>query len=176
MKRTFLCKVYQYNRRLFWGMVVFSTLTIFFNLIGDEVTPFFVWGMYSEKEKTVDNYELTKVTINDSISSYYPEDRILVPPSISYYKEIKENNIDPTKVFLKRKLGNYYHYISPIVPVLFSEEKQLEKYMPWYKRSIENNTGVKVNNIKIEILKVHYNKKQKVIHDSTYLFGKWIAD
>ena len=50
MEKSYLRKVYEHNKKLFYACMLFISLTLFTNLLGWQVTPFFVWGMYSEKE------------------------------------------------------------------------------------------------------------------------------
>src|SRR4051812_8435577 len=102
MKKTFLYRVWLHNKSLCYIMSIFVGLTVFTNLLGDEVTPFFVWGMYSEKEKPVRAVELLQTTINgDTVVNIYDysngDTRFYLSSPLAYFKKIKDNNnLDPT--------------------------------------------------------------------------------
>jgi len=67
MRRSFFYRLYLFDKKLFLLVAVFSGLTILCNIKGDEITPFFVWAMYSEKEGTTNRYEIFRIQVNDSI-------------------------------------------------------------------------------------------------------------
>jgi len=90
LKQLYFYKLYQYNRKLFYGIFSFVLITIICNLLGYEATPFFVWGMYSEKEIAPDAYEVQEIIINDSIrldntSGYTPSTRFYINSPLWYF-------------------------------------------------------------------------------------------
>src|ERR1044072_3996976 len=110
MKKTFLYQVWLHNKKLFYIMAVFTVLTVGANLAGDQVTPFFVWGMYSAKEEPVQQYSILQTTINDSmvVNPYdrpICDTRFYLTSPLAWYKRIKDNNsVDPTLSFLQTKV------------------------------------------------------------------------
>src|SRR5690349_15738420 len=111
----FLNKVKQHNKKLFQAMALFAAATLLCNLTGNEVTPFFVWGMYSAKEPPVQQYELLQTTINDSVvlnvdDIYTSDTRFYLSSPLGYYKQINDNRgVDPTISFLQEKLHDQYN-------------------------------------------------------------------
>jgi hypothetical protein len=178
MKNTFLYQVWLYKPRLFYIMIAFTALTMFGNLLGDEVTPFFVWGMYSEKEKPVQQYEILKTTINDSITlnlyDYHtPDTRFYLGTPLGYYKKIIDNNNqDPTISFLQSKLHNHYNSIRFLEPSLFNTAPQQQAFLNWYARYIQQVTIMPVNSLRIEVIKTHYSDRNLIV-DSVHLFATW---
>lgn len=178
MQRTFLYQVWQHNRKLCYLLIAFTVLTLFANLSGDEVTPFFVWGMYSEKEKPVEQYELLKTTINDStvvniFDHANTDTRFYLSAPLAYYKRIKDNNNqDPTITFLQTKLHQHYNYIRPLENSLFNTIPQQQAFLSWYARYLQQVTGQPVHSVRIDIVKAHYSGKA-LVTDSVYLFEKW---
>jgi hypothetical protein len=178
VKKTFLYQVWLYKPKLFYILAAFTTLTVFGNLLGDEVTPFFVWGMYSEKEKPVQQYEILKTTINDSIAlniyDYHTTDtRFYLGTPLAYYKRIKDNNNqDPTISFLQSKLHQHYDQIRFLEPSLFNTGPQQQAFLDWYARYLQQVTMLPVHSLRIEAIKTHYSDRNLIV-DSVHLFATW---
>jgi hypothetical protein len=159
-------------------MAAFAAFTVVFNLMGNEVTPFFVWGMYSAKEQPVQQYEVLQTTINDSTIvnpyNYITTDtRLYLGSPLAYYKRIKENNFtDPTIDFLQTKLHEHYNNIRFLEKTSFNTNLQKQDFLNWYARYLHQVTKINIKSIRIDVAQVHYNK-QHLITDSVYLFEQW---
>lgn len=179
MKRTFLYKVWQHDKRLFFVLAGFCLATLVTNLAGDQITPFFVWGMYSEKEAPVSQYTLLRTTVNDRQVIDHTAGRpvgtlLYLQTPLSYYKQIKDNqNIDPTVSFLKNKTGRLYQLIQPFESALFNTGREQQSFLPWYKRYLAAATGEPISKITIDGVNVRYNDRQQLIIDTTYLIEQW---
>jgi hypothetical protein len=179
MKRTFLYQVWLHNKRLFYIMAAFTVLTIGTNLAGDEVTPFFVWGMYSAKEEPVQQYSILQTTINDSIvvnayDQYISDTRFYLTSPLAHYKRIKDNNnIDPTLTFLQAKT-NLQLFTKPSVMQgpLFNTSRQTALFFPWFARYLQQVTNIPIHSIRIDEIKTHY-AGPKLVVDSIRLFEQW---
>lgn len=178
MKKTFLYNVWLHNRKLAGLLAIFAVFTVFFNLLGDEVTPFFVWGMYSEKIKPVQQYEVLKTTINDSqvvdpYDFHTTDTRFYLVGPLAYYKKIKDNNNqDPIMSFLQRKLHGHYDNIRFLEPSLFNTTARQQDFLSWYARYLQQATNTPVHSLRIDIVKAHYTS-DKLVTDSVSLFEKW---
>jgi hypothetical protein len=159
-------------------MGIFAGLTVFTNLIGDEVTPFFVWGMYSEKEKPVQQVEILKTTINeDTVINIYDhsngDTRFYLASPLEYFKKIKDNhNQDPAISFLQTKLGRHYNSIRPLEQSLFNTGPQQQGFLSWYARYLQHVTLIPVNSLRVEVVHAHYTN-QILVTDSVNLFATW---
>lgn len=159
-------------------MTVFAFLTVLMNLLGDEVTPFFVWGMYSEKEKPVQQVELLKTTINGSaVVNIYDfsngDTRFYLSSPLAYFKKIKDNhNQDPTISFLQTKLGAHYNSIRPLEKSLFNTGPQQQEFLSWYARYLQQVTLIPVNTLRVEVVHAHYSN-ENLVTDSVNLFATW---
>jgi hypothetical protein len=171
MEPAFLKKVYRYNKNLFVFFVLFSALTLLANLSGDEITPFFVWGMYSENEVPQEQYSIFKLTANDDTidysTGYLPANRFFLLSPLSYFESSK-NNEDPTRIFLEKKLKNSFSAIEPFANKVLNGEEEFQKFPAWYKRYLQQTTGENISNYKVEILKVHYDADNIVQLNSAY--------
>ncbi|HEY8893514.1 MAG TPA: hypothetical protein VIM79_01820 [Niastella sp.] len=179
MKRTFLYQVLQHDRRLFVVMAAFAAITIATNLTGDEVTPFFVWGMYSAKEEPVQQYSILQTTINDSIvvnvyDKPISDTRFYLTSPLAHYKRIKDNsNVDPTLSFLQIKT-NRKLFTRPVVMQgpLFNTRRQTDSFFPWFARYLQQVTNIPIHSIRIDEIKTHY-AGPKLVVDSIHLFERW---
>ena len=179
MKKWFLYRVYKLNKGLFVFFVLFLAGTLFTNLSGWQVTPFFVWGMYSEKEDTSNLHPVLKVTINDSLvinyDRYTDANKFFLTSPLQHYILMKKNNgVDPTEIFLKRKLGENYSAIQGAGKKVLNGAKEYDLFLPWYKRYLEQTTGNKINSYKIELLNAGYTGKNKIEIYSTELIDTWM--
>jgi hypothetical protein len=179
MRRTFLYQVWQHNKRLFYILVAFSLLTIGTNLTGDQVTPFFVWGMYSAKEEPVQQYSILQTTINDRIvmNTYdWPvcDTRFYLASPLAWYKKIKDNsNVDPTWSFLQAKLKpQHFEKLGFLQASLFNNRQQQDSFFAWYARYLTQVTALPVESIRIDEIKAHY-AGPKLVVDSIHLFERW---
>jgi hypothetical protein len=171
MRPVFLKKVYRYNKKLFFFFVLFSGFTLFANFSGEEFTPFFVWGMYSEKEAPQQEYSIFKISVNehplDYTTGYLPANRFFLLSPLTYYASAK-NNVDPTQIFLEKKLKNSFSAIELFAKKVLNNEEDFKRFPVWYQRYLQQTTGENISNYKVEILKVHYDADNIVRLNSAY--------
>lgn len=171
IRQTFLFRVYQFNKKLFLFFAAFAGLSVLGNLAGYEITPFFVWGMYSQKETPQDNYEIYKITVNNDILDYsdgfLPENRLFLQLPLHYYSLLK-NGIDPTEVFLRKKLKENYEAVQPYISGGLNSAKDIKEFPLWYKRYLHQATGEAVDNYTVEVLQVSYRQHKLIQVDSIY--------
>jgi hypothetical protein len=176
LKNTYLFRLYHYDKKLFLVVLAFAGLTVFCNLVGKETTPFFVWGMYSEKFPPAETYDFLRTTINDSVladtyAGFSDNTRAFLNAPLAYYRKIKGNGIDPTIPFLKAKLKNHYSWVSPFEKKLFNDDPQ--GFVNWYRCYLGQATGIDIRSLRVEILKTHFDGEQRQVLDSTLLLETW---
>ena len=171
MKRSYLARVYAYNKRLFFFVAGFTALTLVCNLAGHEVTPFFVWGMYSAHEKAVDHYEVLETRLADgrkvdASAGYTDNTRFFLNSPLAQYKEIKENGgVDA--------LGYNYRWITPLKDKIFNGRQEFQAFPNWYGRYLRVVTGEEAPGYSVMAKRVHYDDNQHIIVDSSYLLTTW---
>ncbi|MEO6000964.1 MAG: hypothetical protein ABIN89_29225 [Chitinophagaceae bacterium] len=179
MRRNFFYNLYLFDKRLFFLVTIFSSLTIFCNIKGDEITPFFVWAMYSEKEDTANKYEIFKILVNDSVlvdysSDYTDNNRFFLSRPLRYYNKIKQNGfVDPGSSFLETKLGATYSIIQPVAKKIFNGIENQEHFTGWYKKYLEQTMGMPIHAFKVNALSGHFTGDQQLQIDSSYLVVEW---
>ncbi|MDP4283010.1 MAG: hypothetical protein Q8891_01190 [Bacteroidota bacterium] len=171
MERLFLYKVYKFNKKLFIFFTGFAMLSLICNITGNEITPFYVWGMYSEKEVAPVHYEIFRVQINNNLVDYstgfLPENRLFLLSPLTYYASMK-NAKDPTEVFLKEKLKDKFAMIQPYAKRVLNSQKEVNEFPSWYRRYLQQTTGKIVQNLKVEVLNTSYDIHNNIRIDSTY--------
>jgi hypothetical protein len=171
IERLFLYKVYRHSKKLFFIFLLFTVVTIFCNLTGFEITPFYVWGMYSAKEKAIAEYPVYKITADgkpiDYSSGYFPANRFFLNSPLDYYSDISKNGTDPLKHFLQQKLKNKYSLIRTFEDKVLNSKNEIDRFPEWYKRYLEQTAGEKIEKLKIDVMQVHYHNNSIVV-DSTY--------
>jgi hypothetical protein len=176
MKNWFLYRVYKFNKSLFIFFLFVIAATLFTNLSGWQATPFFVWGMYSEKGDRSNNHPVLKVTINDDLvldyTDYTDANKFFLTSPLQLYIAMKKNGEDPNSIFLKRKLDNYAATQSMGEKVL-NGPKEYGSFLPWYKRFLEQTTGIDIRNYKIELLQARYTDSSRMEIYSTQLIDAW---
>ncbi len=179
MKKWFLYRVYKLNKRLFVFFLLFLAGTLLTNLSGWQATPFFVWGMFSQKEDSSNYHPVLKITINGSTvinysAGYADANRFFLTSPLQLYISMKRNNReDPTGIFLKKKLGKNYSLIQSVSNKMLNGAKEYELFLPWYKKYLEQTTGTKINSCKIELLKAGYSSRNQIEIYSTELIDTW---
>lgn len=171
MEKFFLYKVYRYNKKLFFFFLIFAGLTLFCNFAGFEITPFYVWGMYSQKEVPVKEYPVFRITANGKIidysADYFPANRFFLLSPLSYYASIKDGD-DRVKIFLKKKLQNKYGQLEPYAKRVLNSKKEIEEFPNWLRRYVQQSTGEKVNDLKVELLFVSYENNNSITINSIH--------
>jgi hypothetical protein len=178
MRNSFLYRVYYHNKKLFCFMGLFVAGTLFCNLAGFEVTPFFVWGMYSRPEKPVEEYEVLQPVADgkpiDISSGYMDNTRVYLNGPLAWYKAILDNgNTDPTLTFLDSRLKGHCRWIySPASRVLNGPD-QLAAFPDWYRGYLSSISGVPIGTLSISAVRVHYDARQHIVVDSTIFLPPW---
>ena len=171
MEKLFLYRVYRYNKKLFYLFLVFAVFTLFCNVTGFEITPFYVWGMYSEKENVPKNYTVYRVTTNDKpvdySKGYLPANRFFLTSPLSYFSSIQDST-DPTFDFLNRKLKGKYSLLKPYAFKVLNSKQEISKFPDWYRRYLQQTTGEKIKKLKVEVLETSYARDNSIKIDSVY--------
>ena len=156
LKTTYFHKLWTHNRKIFWGVSIFSFLTLFFNLIGDEVSPFFVWGMFSEEFPKIETREVVTFKIDGETFDYHKKltnvNRNMLASPVYYYNRMVENgNEDPTRTFFRQKLGDRYSTIEPILNQVTNGDSIYPEFQQWVKRYLQKSSGEEITSMDVSI-------------------------
>ncbi|RPD51459.1 hypothetical protein [Paracnuella aquatica] len=178
MKNAFLLRLYRQNRNLFWGFTLFFFFTIVGNLLGDEVTPFFVYGMYSQKQTRPTQYEVVQIIVNDTIdlarTNYFTYNKAMVQKPIFYYAAMQQNKgIDPTILFLQDKLKNHYSKVRLLEENLFNTAKELNSFKQWFPKYLQQHLCTPISSINVKMLSVRFTGEYNLVLDSAKTLLQW---
>lgn len=179
MKNLFFYKLYLFDKRLFFLIAVFCGLSVLCNIKGDEITPFFIWAMYSEKESTTNKYEIFRIQVNDRIlidytSGYTDNNRFFLSAPLSYYNKIKLNDFkEPTLSFIQKKLGKKYNALQPLAERIYNGNLNTKQFTEWYVRYLQQSIGKPIHNVQVDVLTSHFGANQLLQTDSSYLLIQW---
>lgn len=156
MQNTYFHQLYQYSKTLFWAVVMFCTMTLVLTFAGHQITPFFLWAMFSEKEEIRATYEVIEIRLNGETFNYtqalIDANRHIVTGSILYYDKMKNNtDTDPTRTFFEEKLGNNYSKIKPILERITNDKAQYAAFEAWLQRYLERSTHRKIETLEVNM-------------------------
>lgn len=142
--------------KLFYLFGLFFILQVFFVLIKWEVTPFFLYGMYSEKATAPITYSQTVVCVNGkelNMDQLSGEERMLIDETTEHYLHIKANN--DTDI-VQSRVEQRYHSLtnSFIYPFLkeriYNTPNDVPAYEKWLKKKCSSIINEKVDIVTIK--------------------------
>jgi hypothetical protein len=162
---TFLSKLYHYDKRLCLVVILFFSLTLVANLLRTETTPFFIWGMYSEKEIPSDTYQILQVVVNDNTlvdysSNFTDANRFYLISPLTYSWLIRQNGgIDPEERFIKKKTGKYFSIAATFEKHLFNDSSDQGAFQKWYVNYLEGTLHTPIRSLQVNLLELAYNNQ-----------------
>ena len=159
-KKMFLTKVKERSPGLFWFLIAFCFFQAVFTLIKLEVTPFFLFGMFSEKVNVPDTVTIYRQKLNGNLLNQKDinkwEWNILTTTIENYDAQLSNNKIDVVDKRIRNKYpGIYYSSIfSSVKKNITNDSSSVNKYPDWYKQKIRQYTSENITNI--EVLKENY--------------------
>ena len=167
--RPYLHRLFEHRFGL--GLLVssFAVLSIFFNLIGDQVSPFFVWGMFSQPEtpkpmQPVWQFLADGKELNYSCFEVSNMERFYLLTPLEKFKAMKDaNGVHPTRLFLKQKLGEHYAQVAPILERITNDETDYVAFGEWLKRYTSSVVGKPIQRLEIRLLECQFEPDGRVL-------------
>ena len=160
---TYFSQLFKYNKCLCFLISSFCALTVIVNFLKTETTPLFVWGMYSEKEKSRGGYDIFNIIVNDSIpidysSTFTDANRFFLLSPLTYYSQIYRNGgKDPLEDFLKSKTGKYFGVFNHFGGSIYNDSCRQMDFKKWYIDYLEGTINLKVNKLELYMLHLNYD-------------------
>ena len=171
MEKLFLYRVYHFNKKLFIFFAGYVVVTLLCNWKGFEITPFYVWGMYSQKEAEPSSYPVFKIIENDKVidysSGYFPANRFFLQSTLSYYADTRKEG-DPLQPFLEKKLKSSFVWLKPLAARLVNSQYEIQQFPTWYKRYLQQTTGEKVRILRVDVLQAFYQNDGSIQINASY--------
>jgi hypothetical protein len=158
----FLSTVKKKSPGLFWCLIIFCFLQVVFTLIKLEVTPFFLFGMYSEKINAPDTVSVYQEKLNGYLlnkKKIHKWDLDILHMGIENYNaQLFNNKIDIVDTRIKTKYPGIYNnaVFHSIKKYIMNDSLSLDKFGDWCKQKIYQYTGEKVGTFEVykEVYKV----------------------
>lgn len=164
LKQTYLYRLYHYNKKLFYGITLFAGLTIFCNVVGWQITPFFVWSMFSAREQPAETYDVLQIKINKQVFDYTKGQRDINRFFINYplnyaISLYNRNYVDPPNFHvLKKYLPGVYNSVATRYPEFIYQQVNLKSFMSWYADYLSRVLKIKITSVEVDQVAVHYLK------------------
>ncbi|MGG9971890.1 hypothetical protein ACQ33O_08875 [Ferruginibacter sp. SUN002] len=164
-KNNYLYRLYKTNKLWFSFFVLFIAGTIVTHKTGVEITPFFVWGMYSSKDSVKPVYEILEVTINNTeklkLDQTFAEPyRMMIYTSFDKYNRyVKDNYTDSLQFYRAGETGllrRTQHYFASKTA---NATENIHQYPTWLKRYIGKALNKNVERIDVDKVTFTYNEK-----------------
>jgi hypothetical protein len=162
--------------KLFYLFGLFFILQVFFVLIKWEVTPFFLYGMYSEKAIPSATFTENSVWLNGKkldMNLLSGEERLLIEETTEHYLHTKGNNdIDIVKTRVEQRYGLLTNsFIYPFLKHrIYNTAADVRGYEKWLKEKCSSIINEKVDTITLKKNTYEINKqltKLKQINSET---------
>jgi hypothetical protein len=145
MKNSFLYQLCKQDRKLFFGILVCGILHIGCNITGFQITPFFVWGMYSAKEKSPESYPVFTVsspTDTLSISSGYSDNtRFYLQAPLLFANEYAQGQ-DEQQHWWEKHAPRWYKKGTAVHPSYQHPPSEWNQFTRWHARYIHRHTSL----------------------------------
>ncbi len=167
--KTYLARLVDYDKRLGIIACVFVALTLLFNLLGDQMAPFFVWGMFSQKNTEQPSYPVLQIHVDGELLDLTnlpdPQKHMLSSPLMKYAAQQENNGVDPTAIFLQSKLGRHYSKIESAADIVLNDSTDLAAFPAWAHRYIDDIRGQESKEIDISIVYYRYGQDEMILQN-----------
>ena len=69
---------------------------------------------------------------------------------------------------LKERLGKKYNFLEPYIFSFENSSQSINEFPDWYKKYLEQTTGEKIQNLKVDVLNVSWHTNDSITVNSVY--------
>lgn len=174
-KQTYLSALWNYDRRLGVMAVVFVASTLFFNLLGDQMAPFFVWGMFSQQNTEQPSYQVLQIMVDEELLDYTclpdPQKHLLSNPILKYAAQLENSGVDPTATFLQSKLGSSFQHLDPLSTVVLNDSTEMEAFPAWVHRYVDYICGRPSKELNVSVVYYSYGQGDMILQNYEHVLN-----
>ncbi|MEM6724845.1 MAG: hypothetical protein AAF598_12450 [Bacteroidota bacterium] len=169
MKDSYFSRLFREHKLAFVIVSIFTICSIITTLSGDEVTPFFVWGMFSAKEVPQHEQEVVEIRLNDEVFNYYDEltnfNRHMLIEPIRFYTTMEENGgVHPTRKFFKDKLSDaQFKRLTPTINNITNDASVSREFEDWVLRYMDGSTEKPIERLEVFLNTYRYESQRRLI-------------
>jgi hypothetical protein len=166
--KNYFADVYHRNFYLFLIIELFTISTLVISQGKAEITPFYIWQMYSTPMKNTDSTIIYQLEYNDKKKFNIPQiwnhhKRIMFNYTIYYYDHCIHNNFkDPASQKVSDFLTALNVDLSSYLDRVYVSERQIKDYPNWLKRYMQSLIKEEIHSIKVFKIWVAYQNDGRV--------------
>ena len=161
--RSWLVRVYKVDKLLFFILTLFFAGTLAANLLRLQVTPFFVWDMYSWKIPEVNAYPYYEIHYNhDQLINLRhtwnePQKTYLYAPLNLYAADKADPAMDRFRRYLEDIWLKKHPRFARLTGGLTITGAEVDAYPMWFKGYLSTVTGRKINDVTVLKKMIHFD-------------------
>lgn len=152
----------------YWLILCFCFLQIAFTCIKLEVTPFLLYGMYSQKHEPTDTVVVYQHIADGTVIPYnklnHWQNDILLTTADNYYKIVQNKNVDGVDTRIQEKYSAIYNtsIFQTAKKYIINDSAAVKIYPDWYKSRLEDYLKQPVQHYQLQ-------RQTYVVNPSTHL-------
>jgi hypothetical protein len=178
--RTYFWRLFKTDKLSFWVIFLFFFFTILSNLIRLQTTPFFIWGMYSEKIPPEKEYTMYEIYYNDGRLIKYdhtwnePAKTMLNSPLKTYLNARANHSVSMEEIYFQSYWLKKHPAFTNMMESLYITRQELDEYPNWLKRYVSVQAGTPVGNVYVVAKRLQFEQSGgvRLIASDTVLYIK----
>lgn len=155
---------------IFLVVVIFISIQFLVTLSRMETTPFFIFGMFSDRFHPAPYYEAISFKINEQEFNYMQFSDIhkefVLSPTWQYYNLVKNNHGNPAAIKIQNNLPSFLNKNKFPANVFFkysNNEKDMIKFSGWLKKYLSSMTEERIDHLEVFINKYKYKNDELIL-------------
>ncbi|MDG1332069.1 MAG: hypothetical protein P8P74_07055 [Crocinitomicaceae bacterium] len=175
----FLRDVWKQSKIVFAFFVAFILGTIWCTFSKIEITPFFLWAHYSDKQIPTGKFDRIYITVNGEIldlPKLSRPTREMIQLPTEYFVRLEKTNYDTgTRQLIRSKLSSDFSEGAPsnLEEVLCNSVEQRSAYLSWLAKYIERIYGNRVLTLEVGTNDLVFQKDRSVKRGNSVVIGKF---
>jgi hypothetical protein len=174
----FLVDVWKQSKTIFVFFTLFIIGTLWCSFSKTEVTPFYLWAHYSDREELTGSYERIYVKVNGEILDLpkltRPTREIIQLPT-EYFVQLEGRDYHTStrhvlRKYLKGKCSESLY--STIENRLAASEENRDEYLLWLARYVERVFDVEVEEIEVGSCDLVFQEDRTVVRENKKMVAK----
>jgi hypothetical protein len=171
LRRLYLFRCFEYNRVLFFAILLFISMVIYGHRSSCEITPAFTFGMYSQKSySTRDSFFLIQTDDNRYLNLWHTADeprRMMIFSTLAAFHRGAINLFqDPARPGIER-VAKKHPFMRSLAKAAFCKRNDYEHYLPWLLEYTKKAVDPSIRKLNISITYIHYDLNNLPVADST---------
>jgi hypothetical protein len=169
-RQYFLVKCFYQNKPLFFLILLFFCLTVYCHKTNCEITPFFIFGMYTGKsEVRKDSFLLIRVNNEKTLNLYHtidePRRMMIFSTLTAYYRGVSGGYKDPFEAPISA-IGRKHPFMRSLAGTAYCRKEDYLAYPSWFLSYLRSAVGKDIRTIDISMSYIHFDDHNLPVSDS----------